>query len=100
VKGRILVTHTINDKAVGVAYPIASRLAGQNATGLGDASDPFGGLRRNGAQRMNTGEVIIGELLEENGRYPFQPGKFLNARADRFISNTMLQRGRFGRSTP
>jgi hypothetical protein len=87
VKGPILVTHTINDKAVGVAYPIASRLAGQNAATLGDASDPFGGLGRNGAQRMNTGEVIIGELLDVNTKYPFQPGKFLNARADRFISN-------------
>ena len=36
---------------------------------------------------MNTGEVIIGELLDVSTKYPFQPGKFLNAQADRFISN-------------
>src|SRR5262249_39740482 len=48
VNGPIIATHTLNDQAVGVAYPIASRLAGQNANALGDANDPYGGVGRNG----------------------------------------------------
>ena len=49
VTGPILITHTRRDHAVGFAYPIASRLAHQNASSLGDQSDPYGGLGRNGA---------------------------------------------------
>lgn len=87
VKGPILVTYSKNDKAVGVAYPIASRLAGQIAAALGDENDKFGGLGRNGAQRMNVGEVIKGELQPVNGNYTYAAGKFFNAFADPFIAN-------------
>jgi hypothetical protein len=86
VKGPILVTHTKNDKAVGVAYPIASRLAGQVAAALGDENDRFGGLGRNGPQKMNMGEFIKGMLQPVNGTYTFAPGKFFNALADQFVS--------------
>jgi predicted alpha/beta hydrolase family esterase len=94
VKGPILVTYTKNDKAVGVAYPIASRLAGQVAAALGDENDKFGGLGRNGAQKMNVGEVIRGTLQPVDGTYTFAPGKFFNALADRFISDHGAVRGR------
>jgi hypothetical protein len=93
VKGPILVTYTKNDKAVGVAYPIASRLAGQVAAALGDENDRFGGLGRNGAQKMNVGEVIKGRLQPVNGMYAFAPGKFFNALADQFISDHGAVRG-------
>lgn len=94
VKGPILVTHTKNDKAVGVAYPIASRLAGQVAAALGDENDKFGGLGRNGAQKMNVGEVIKGTLQAVNGTYEFASGKFFNALADQFIADHGSVRGR------
>ncbi len=58
VKGPILVTHTKNDKAVGVAYPLASRISGDKTAAFGDENDKFGGLGRNGAQQMQTGEVV------------------------------------------
>lgn len=50
VNGSIVITHTKNDLAVGVAYPLASRIARDNADALGDQIDPYGGMGRNGAQ--------------------------------------------------
>jgi len=49
VAGPILITHTANDKAVGIAYALASRISGQTGAALGDATDVFGGIGRNGA---------------------------------------------------
>jgi hypothetical protein len=83
VDGPILVTHTANDRAVGIAYALASRIAGQVAAALGDASDTYGGLGRNGA--LSTPEALPGELLDVDGVYSFQHGKVHNLLADRFI---------------
>jgi esterase/lipase superfamily enzyme len=85
VSGPILITHTKNDRAVGVAYPLASRLARQKAAALGDENDPYGGLGRNGAQ--HTPEVETGELLGAGKPYSFTPGAIYNLRADRFIAD-------------
>jgi hypothetical protein len=85
VKGPILVTHTKNDKAVGVAYPLASRINGDRAAAFGDEHDVFGGLGRNGAQQMQAGETVVGRLLPVGSNYPFQPGKFFNLEASDFI---------------
>ena len=88
VRGPIVITHTRNDKAVGIAYPIASRLAGQVAAALGDENDLYGGLGSNGAQR--TPERVVGALLDVGGDYPFKSGDIssrpYNLKADRFIS--------------
>jgi hypothetical protein len=86
VAGPIVVTHTVNDKAVGIAYPIASRVSGDRRTALGDATDVYGGLGRNGAVRMKADEVVIAALLDREGRYGFTPGKVHNLRADAYIS--------------
>ena len=83
VKGPILITHTANDKAVGVAYSIAARLAGQNAAALGDASDEYGGIGRNGAQL--TPEATSGKLIEAGGSYQWEAGRLFNLRADDYI---------------
>jgi len=90
VRGPILITHTHNDKAVGVAYPIASRLAGHVASALGDENDIYGGLGSNGAQSADTTpERVTGRLLDVGGTYPFASGstssKPYNLLADRFI---------------
>ena len=50
----ILITHSAHDRAVGYAYPIASRVAHQNASALGGKSDSYGGLGRNGAPNAPT----------------------------------------------
>lgn len=85
VAGPTIITHTRNDKAVGIAYPLASRVAGQNAAGLGDREDPYGGLGRNGA--IFTPEARD-EALEDTGhRYRLTAGVLHNLEADRFIQD-------------
>ena len=69
VKGPILVTHTNNDKAVGVAYSLASRINGDTTAAFGDENDKFGGLGRNGAQQMEKDEVVKGDLLDATADY-------------------------------
>ena len=90
VRGPILITHTRNDKAVGIAYPIASRIAGQTASALGDENDIYGGLGSNGAQsQVTTPERVTGTLLDVGGAYPFAAGatssRPYNLKADAFI---------------
>jgi hypothetical protein len=85
VAGPIVVTYTENDTAVGIAYPLASKLSREDAAGLGDAGDRFGGIGRNGAQ--HTKEAVLGELLGLDGKYAFEGGSLYNLRADDFIAN-------------
>jgi hypothetical protein len=86
VNGPILVTHTKNDKAVGIAYPLASKIVGDATAAFGDENDKFGGLGRNGAQQMEDEEVVKGNLLDASGDYAFQTGKFFNLEGSPFIS--------------
>jgi hypothetical protein len=90
VRGAIAITHTRNDKAVGIAYPIASRINGVTAAALGDADDIFGGLGSNGTQtKQTTPEGIPGTLLPVGQPYPFANGvpssTPCNLKADEFI---------------
>jgi len=85
VSGPIIITHTVNDKAVGTAYPLASRINRDDAAGLGDKDDPFGGIGRNGAQ--HTAEAVAGELKAKGEKYTFQAGKLHNLKADKFIAD-------------
>jgi hypothetical protein len=87
VKGPILVTYTPNDRAVGIAYPTASRLSGTVASAFGDKDDKFGGLGRNGAQKMEPREVVQGvdQLLAVGGSYAWQPGCFHNLESSKYI---------------
>jgi hypothetical protein len=84
IRGPILVTHSIRDRAVGVAYPLASRVAGQDAAALGDENDRFGGIGRNGAQ--HTPERVVGTLQPVATPYAFAPGKVFNLNADSLIA--------------
>jgi hypothetical protein len=85
VKGPALITHTDNDRAVGLAYPLASRIARQVASGLGDKNDKYGGIGRNGAQK--TPEAKEGVLLKSGSAYQLEAGGMYNLRSDDFISN-------------
>jgi hypothetical protein len=85
VNGPIVVTHSVKDKAVGIAYPMASRLNGDTTSGLGDKNDKFGGLGRNGAQQMEAGEVTEGKLLATGAAYQFKPGMIYNLEANDLI---------------
>jgi pimeloyl-ACP methyl ester carboxylesterase len=87
VRGPILITHTHNDIAVGILYPAASRLSGTVASAFGDQNDKFGGIGRNGAQKMKPGEVNVNasKLLPVNGTYNLQAGKIHNLEGSEFI---------------
>jgi thioesterase domain-containing protein len=87
ISGPILITHTKNDQAVGIAYPLASRIANQKAAALGDQDDPYGGMGRNGAQHTPETENVPGGLQEVGGPYIFTHSKVFNLTADRFIKD-------------
>lgn len=87
IKGPVLITHTINDRAVGFAYPLASRISGDKTMAFGDKDDKFGAMGRNGAQKMEAGETVVGELLPVGADYIFQVGKFFNLEAGNFIKD-------------
>jgi len=86
VSGPTAITHTENDKAVGIAYPLASRLKPVNAAAIvGGADDPYGGMGRNGAQNTPGAEQ---STLEPKGHaYAFTEGKVHNLKADNQISD-------------
>ena len=83
--GPMIVTHTRNDRAVGIAYALASRLARQVASAIGDARSRYGGLGSNGAQR--TPEANQEDLHEATHRYGFAKGRVHNLLADRYIAS-------------
>ncbi|NHA69821.1 alpha/beta fold hydrolase [Phycicoccus flavus] len=85
VTGPVVVTHTKNDRAVGVAYPLASRIAGQNAASLGDADDPYGGMGRNGAQHTTEVDGRAAVLEQVGHAYGFAPAKVYNLLADTYV---------------
>lgn len=85
VNGPILVSHTDNDTAVGVLYAIVSRLAGQQAAGIGDAKDLYGGIGRNGA--VKTPEAQFGTLGPINTEYDFRRGSVYNLQAGAVIAD-------------
>ena len=86
INGPILITYTKNDQAVGLAYPIASRLANQVSSALGDENDLYGGIGRNGA--IKTPESVPSKLLPTNSNYPeFISGKVYNLLADDFVKD-------------
>jgi hypothetical protein len=84
VRGPILVSHTKNDKAVGMAYALASRIANQVAAAIGGPSDIYGGIGCNGA--LKTPEAVHGQLGSQN-KYDFKKGKIYNLNGDSSIAH-------------
>jgi len=93
VLGPILITHTHNDKAVGLAYALASRFANQDAAaiGIGGPHDRFGGIGANGAQ--HTPEAVNRKLEDPPAAYGFEMGKVFNLLADKQIKEHSDVRG-------
>ena len=76
VKGPFLSTFSAEDTVVGNAYAIMSRLARDNTREIGDASDEFGGIGRNGPLR--TTEVATTRLRKPGTAYEYAPGVINN----------------------
>ncbi|MBE7158982.1 MAG: hypothetical protein INR62_11215, partial [Rhodospirillales bacterium] len=87
VAGATLITYSKNDRAVGLAYPAASRINGDTASAFGKADDDFGGMGSSGAQNMEPGEVsaTATELSAVGSTYALQPGTIHNLKGDQYI---------------
>ena len=83
----MLITHTENDKAVGIAHPLASRIARHDVSALGDEDDPYDGLGWNGAQRTPEAQGFEGPLKTVGEDYSFQCNRVFNLRAVYFIKD-------------
>ena len=76
VKGPFLSTFSAEDTVVGRAYSIMSRLAGDNTKEIGDASDEYGGIGRNGP--LKTAEVLNARLRTAGHAYDYKIGVINN----------------------
>lgn len=92
VLGPTMVTHTRNDLAVGLAYPLASFAVGTVASAIGDARDPYGALGSNGA--IHTPEAVMETMLGVGQDYPGLTNHAIhNLLADAFIKSHSDVRG-------
>ena len=87
VAGPILITHTKNDTAVGLAYPAAARISNDAAAAFGGPDDKFGGIGSNGAQQMEAGEIFATtkKLVARGTSYDWQAKHFHNLESSDFI---------------
>jgi len=69
VKGPFVSTFSAQDTVVGKAYSVMSRLALDNTREIGDASDEFGGIGRNGP--LKTEEVVTSHLHAPGTPYDY-----------------------------
>jgi hypothetical protein len=76
VKGPFVSTFSSEDTVVGKAYSIMSRLVGDNTREIGDASDEFGGIGRNGP--LKTTEVASSRLHAPGAAYDYKTGVINN----------------------
>lgn len=85
VDGPLLTTFSELDLAVGYAYPAASILAREDASGADDLMYRWQGMGHDGAQAVNAASALLGE---PPCTYNFQKGKWLNLDA-----NDVIQKG-------
>jgi hypothetical protein len=85
VHGPLVATFTSYDWAVGIWYPKASFLAGENLSAA--TSDPWGGLGADGFQPDDTATTV--PMSASGGTaYAFTPGNFYRINAAKVINNT------------
>jgi hypothetical protein len=82
--GPISFSHTHNDQATTIAYPLASRLSGDATKSLGDANDVYGAMGANGPQM--TGEMMAPDC-DTTDFHPV-PGKINRFLADAYVVKT------------
>ena len=83
VKGPIFTTQSVNDLAVGVAYPAAVGLVDEVDFAAAPKLPKFGGVGAWGIQGTSVADSLV--MLEATGKYDFQPGRVYNVDGSRFI---------------
>jgi hypothetical protein len=84
VDGPLLTTHSQKDLAVGTAYPLASVLAGQDASDATDIMYRWEGMGYDGAQAVSAADAPLGDV---GTTYNFAAGKWLNLDGNQIIVN-------------
>jgi hypothetical protein len=87
VAGAVIITHSKFDRAVGLAYPAASRISHDEQAAFGGPDDVFGGIGTNGAIKLDGDEIFkdVNALGKVGTNYDFKPGKLHNLKGDEFI---------------
>ena len=75
VDGPLLTTFSVKDLAVGQAYRIASLLARQDASDVGDLTFRWQGMGFDGAQAVDAAGATLGQ---PGTPYPFEKSKWIN----------------------
>jgi hypothetical protein len=83
--GPISMTHTHNDLACTLAYPLASRLSGDTTLSIGDKNDPYGAMGANGAQLAAS--LLAPDSSVTDGFAPVK-GKVNRFLADAYVMKT------------
>jgi hypothetical protein len=83
VSGPIVTTHSVNDHAVGAAFPAAVGLV--NEFDFGTELPKFGGIGAWGIQGTTIAEPRA--MLDASGAYGFAPGRIYNLDASAFIAD-------------
>ena len=81
VSGPIVTTQSVNDRAVGLAFPAAVGLVGE--VDFAAQLPKFGGIGTWGIQGTTIAEAR--EMLDERGAYRFEPGRIYNLNGSPFI---------------
>lgn len=84
VDGPLLTTYSLKDLAVGSAYPLASVVAGQDASDLSDLLFRWGAMGHDGAQEVKAKKAQLGKA---GTAYVFEVGKWLNLDGNQVIVN-------------
>ena len=84
VDGPLLTTHSLKDLAVGTSYPLASVLAGQDASDATDSMYRWEGMGHDGAQAVSADGTPLGGVKT---KYDFASGKWLNLDGNQIIVN-------------
>jgi hypothetical protein len=93
VDGPLLTTHTLRDYAVGVTYPAASMVNGDDASSFDMVSDRWGAMGHDGAKGVN---AAAAPLALPGQQYSFAKGAWLNLDANTVIIHGSLPAGAHG----
>jgi hypothetical protein len=88
VRGPVITTRSVKDTAVGVLYPLASRVHGsaEFPTGPGAPLPEYGAMGAYGLQGLTAATATDGVMQDAAGSYSFEKGKVHNLEASRFIA--------------
>jgi hypothetical protein len=86
VRGPVLVSRSIHDRAVGLLYPWASALSFTDGSFDVDDEDLplYGAIGKYGMRAVPN--VVYRDMLDEHGSYNFEAGTVCNLEASRFIA--------------